>query len=560
MKPKLDFPSNRGELKLRVESLPFSDIPGQSKLFLEYQSDPVSLQRFYPTAVESHTQLASRIPNVLSNYQTDRKQLCDALESMNRSFSASRSTFDSIDLLRREDTVAVLTGQQAGLFGGPLYTIYKALSAVKMASCLRNRGINAVPVFWAATEDHDFEEVSNAFAIGEDGDLIETKYDPEKNIEAVPVGSISIENSIVNSVRRLFDSLPATEFTAGILSETKKAWRPGNRFGTAFCEFIASVLGEYGLVVADPLDGELKRLAAPIYSAAVERSEQIVSALTARSQLLDEEGYHAQVLVTDDYFPLFWHDDEGRRKSLKKREEGIYRVSGEKTEFSVEELVSMAADEPEKLSPGVMLRPVVQDYLFPTICYFGGGAEIAYFAQNSEVYRILDRPFTPILHRQSFTVVEPRHRRTMEKFGLGLTNFFDGAEKIVSEIVEKYIDPGTSKLFPETEEKINIELNRLDQAVSQLDVTLAENLAKRRRKILYHIGALRKKFVLARLQKDEVVNRQIRTAFTSLVPRGSLQERTLSLAAFTNKYGKDFIHWIYDSVDLDDCGHRIIYL
>ena len=168
---------------MRVECLPFSEIPGQSRLFLEYLADPLSLKRFYPSAVASHTNVSARIPEVLADYRTDRDVLCDALANQNREFGAAAKSFESIDFLRRSDTVAVLTGQQAGLFTGPLYTIYKALAAVRMAQCLQGRGFNAVPVFWAATEDHDFEEVSTASVVGRDGTHLSVKYDKRSAID-----------------------------------------------------------------------------------------------------------------------------------------------------------------------------------------------------------------------------------------------------------------------------------------------------------------------------------------------------------------------------------------
>ena len=212
-----------------------------------------------------------------------------------------------------------------------------------------------------------------------------------------------------------------------------------------------------------------------------------------------------------------------------------------------------------RIDGNYMLRPVVQDYLFPTVCYFGGGAEIAYFAQNSEVYRILKRPVTPILHRQSFTIVEAKHARTLEKYEVEFADLFAGEADILRKIVDKFIDPTTANLFAEAEEKINTEMNRLDQALSQMDATLAANLATRRRKIIYHIGALRKKYHFRRAEMDETIGRRVRSAFTALLPNGHLQERTLNVTSFLDRFGPNFIDMVYDSIDLDDKGHRVIY-
>jgi bacillithiol biosynthesis cysteine-adding enzyme BshC len=309
-----------------------------------------------------------------------------------------------------------------------------------------------------------------------------------------------------------------------------------------------------------PLDGELKRLSAPVFRLALERSAEIRERLLARGDELKRAGFHSQVLVEEDFCPFFLIDEKGRRQSLKfDNRDSKFRTKGGGREFSLRGLVERAENAPETLSPNALMRSVVQDYLLPTACYFGGAAEIAYFAQNSVIYDILERPATPVLHRQSFTIVEAKARRTMEKYDLKFSDILAGRESVLPSLVEKYLNPETARIIASAEEKINAELNRLDRNFQQFDPALAENLATRRRKILYHIGALRKKFHYAQLEKDEILRRQIESMFASLAPGGALQERTLNVTGFLNSYGTYFIDWIYDAIDLDDKGHRIIY-
>lgn len=547
-----------GNAKLQVSSLAFSEIPHQSLLFTQYQQDPLSLKSFYPNAIESPTAVRSFVPTVLANYRTDRAQLCDALAETNLNAGAGEQTFENIKLLRDPDTVAVVTGQQAGLFTGPIYTIYKALSAVKMAETLNASGTKAVPVFWAATEDHDFDEVSAASFIDRSGVLSSVSYCPPEYIDGSPVGSAAIGDGIEETIDELFRSLPHTEFTEELRVLLANSWTGGTRFGDAFLRTLAAILDKFGMVFLDPMNERLRNLAAPIYTEAVQKSDEIATSLINRGTELEIQGFHSQVHVERDYFPLFLIDETGRRVALRKVGDDVYRIKGDKREFSRGELNELASNQPTRLSPGVMLRPVVQDYLLPTVCYFGGGAEIAYFAQNSEVYRILNRPATPVFHRQSFTIVEAKHRRFLEKFGLDLIRLFDGIEANLLRIANDSVGNDTARLFDETEEKINIELNRLDQHVSRIDRTLADNLAKRRRKIMYHIAAIRKKTLLAKARSDETVNRQIKGVFASLVPNGHLQERTINVFTCLNKFGPNFIDWIYDAIDLEDKGHRVV--
>jgi bacillithiol biosynthesis cysteine-adding enzyme BshC len=561
VKQEISCPCPTGrDVVFQTESQPFSELPNQSKLFLEYQKNPLQLKKYYPSAVESHTQISRRIPEVLANYKTDRNLLCDVLEDANRANGASEETFKNLNLLREDDCVAVVSGQQAGLFTGPLYTIYKALSAVKLTECLRARGFKAVPVFWIATEDHDFEEVSKTEIIGRQGKLVKLKNEPQRCRENLPVGYVKLDDSINQTIEQLFNELPHTEFTDEIKKLVGESWTSGIDYGDAFARLLAKILGKYGLILLCPLDERLKKLAAHVYVEAVKKSDEIVSALIKRSDELKENGYHAQVLITPDYFPLFWQSKDKTRHAIKKTAGGTYKVKDSEREFNLEELADIAAREPQRFSPSVVLRSVVQDYLLPTVCYFGGAAEVAYFAQSAEVYRILERPVTTIFHRQSFTIIERKHAKTLTKYNLQLKDFFAGIENVAPQLAEKYLNPEMANIFAEVEEKINIQLKRLDRNLTEFEPTLAENLATRRRKIIYHIGNLRNKFQQAQMRKDAVVMRQIETAFNALLPNKNLQERSLNLTSFVNGYGLFLIDWIYAAIDLDDKEHRVIYL
>ena len=544
---------------LRFEDLPFSSIPGQSKLFLDYLSSPTSLRKYYPNAVGTIDDLAGRVDDVLSNYSVDRDAICDILAAQNREFGSSDLTFENISKLRERDCVAVLTGQQVGLFTGPLYTIYKALSAIRCAERLTNLGVKAVPIFWMATKDHDFEEISKAFSFDNVGELSEAKIVAAESDIGRPVGDIALDGSIGSTISDWIAQFPDRDENAELKSLLENAYSSGSGLGLAFGRLLATILSKYGIIIFGP-DEAAEELASPLVIEAAEKADVIVDAIRQRSAELVERGYHAQVLVEENYFPFFWIGGDGKRLSIKRTGENKFRIAGSKVEVGLERLIADVKNGNGSFCPGVMLRPVVQDFLFPTICYFGGGAEIAYFAQNSEAYRVLERPITPIFHRQSFTIVEPKHSRTMERYAIDLEDIFRGFEFLLPVIIERVIDPETPRVFADAEEKINFELNRLDRQLSKIDPTLVESLGKRRRKIVYHIESLQKKASHARVKNDEVANRRLRSLFASLYPNNGLQERTLNVAAFVNNYGLQFIDWIYDSTDVENKDHRVIYV
>ena len=545
---------------LRVETLPFDQIPQQSKLFLDYLRDPVALRRFYPEAVRSHVDLTARKDRVLSSHATDRQQLCAALERLNRGWQASEATLRNIRLLAEHDCVAVVSGQQAGLFTGPLYTIYKALSAVKLAECLTQRGVKAVPVFWIATEDHDFAEVASAELIDRDCALEKCAVPAELHKEGSPVGLVKLDQSIEVAIDTLLKALPNSEFTADVETLLRDAYAPGTAYGDAFARMVTALTAKYGLIVLDPLDPELKQLAAPLYSAAARNAAEIAAAIARRSRELEEVGYHAQVTPSEDSFPLFLHEENGARYALTRTASGKYRTKTNGHEYSAEDLGDWALREPDRFSPNVTLRSVVQDYLLPTITYYGGAAEIAYFAQTSEVYRLLDRPVTPILHRASITMVEKHTWRALERYSLTLKDFFAGYDQVIAKVVEQHLGKETSEAFDHTTETFNTELDALQDKLREVDPTLADALDKGRRKIRYQLDGLRTRFQRAQIGRDEALRRQLERAFDLLYPEKSLQERHINVTSLAARHGRYVVDWMFDAIELGSNAHTIVYL
>lgn len=548
------------ESGLRVETLPFDRVPHQTRLFLDYLKDPVALRKFYPSAVRFHHELPARVPEVIAAHKVDRNRVADALAAMNQRWGAGQETLDNIKLLRDADCIAVVSGQQAGLFTGPLYTIYKALSAVKLAGCLSQRNTKAVPVFWIAAEDHDFAEVALAEFIGRDCQLKRVDADTSIHREGQPVGQVVLDESINAVIDQLFDLLPASEFAADMKSLVQEAWQPGRSYVESFATMMTSLLGRYGLILLDPLDSELKKIAAPLYSAAARHAPEIGAALEQRSRDLEASGYHAQVLATANSFPLFLHDETGARHALVRAENGKYRTKEDEAEYTNEELAAMALDTPERFSPNVTLRAVVQDYLLPTIAYYGGAAEIAYFAQTAEVYRLLERPATPILLRSGLTMIERHTGRVLERYGLTLVDFFDGLEPVITRVVEEHLGAGTAKRFAATEESVNHELDRLRDELKTIDPTLASALDTGRKKIQYQLDGLRTRFVRAQMARDEAAHRQLQRAFDQLYPNKNLQERHINVTSLLSRHGTYVIEWIFNAINIGSNEHQIVYL
>jgi bacillithiol biosynthesis cysteine-adding enzyme BshC len=548
------------EAGLHVKTLPFDRIPHQSRLFLDYLRDPLALRRFYPSAVRFHHELAARAPEVLAAHEADRDALCDALQAMNGAWGAGAETLQNIERLRGSDCVAVVTGQQAGLFTGPLYTIYKALSAVKLAGCLNERGTTSVPVFWIATEDHDFAEVATAEFINHDCRLAGVSVPLEMHGDGMPVGSVVLDQSIEESITRLLDQFPATEFKAELETLLRECWEAGAGYGEAFARMMTRLVGRYGLILLDPLDERLKRLAAPLYALAARRAPEIASAIEARSRELEAAGYHAQVVATANSFPLFLHTPAGERHAVARGADGRYQAKEMREGYTPDELGELARNEPQRFSPNVTLRAVVQDYLLPTIAYLGGAAEIAYFAQTAEAYRILNRPVTPILPRASLTIIGSRTGRALERYHLELSDFFAGLESVMARVAEEYLGTEAAQAFDRTEERVNGELEALKDQLRRVDPTLADALETGRHKINYQLKGLRTRFHRAQMSRDEAASRQLLRAAELLYPNKALQERHINITSLFVRHGLYAMSWIYDAINLGSSDHQIVYL
>jgi len=545
---------------LRVERLPFERVPQQSRLFLDYLKDPLALRRFYPEAVRFHHEVAGRAARVLSAYEADRGAVCDALAALNEGWGAPEEVLRSVERLRSPSAIAVVTGQQTGLFTGPLYTIYKALSAVRLAACLTSRGTEAVPVFWMATEDHDWEEVERAEVLSHECLLAGVSVPEGLHAEGAPVGGVVLDERIEEATARLFELLPSSEFRPEVEALVRDCYRPGRTYGEAFARMMLALTGRFGLVLLDPLDARLKRLAAPLYAEAARRAPEIAAATDARSRELEEAGYHAQVHTSPDSFPLFLHEEGGARRALTRTGEGRYRAKGEGREWTTEELSALALEEPARFSPNVTLRAVVQDYLLPTVAYFGGAAEVAYFAQTAETYRLLGRPATPIFHRASLTFVERRTGRTLERYGLRPEDFFQGLDPVIARVVEEHLGRELAGAFDETDAGVRAALDALHVKLSGFDPTLAGALTNGRRKIEYQLEGLRARFHRAQMVRDEAILRQLERASVAICPEKSLQERHVNVASFLARHGTYFLDWAFSAIEPGTDDHLLVYL
>jgi bacillithiol biosynthesis cysteine-adding enzyme BshC len=546
-----------GAVSVKAHCLPFSQIPHTTLLFTDFLAYAPRVQPFYPKPPLFGEWLQEEAQKI--QFEPSRRERVSAiLERQNTSWDASAKTLENLNRLRK-GAAAVVTGQQVGLFGGPMFAIYKAITAVKLAEEATAAGVDAVPVFWLATYDHDLAEVNHVSLPGADGTL-QTLATTSHGAPGAPVSSVPLGDEI----------LPVLEQAASLLGDTEAmallqdSYRPGENLGTAFARLYARLFAEWGVIVLDASDGELHRVAEPVYRAAVERAEELTAALLARGEALEAAGYHQQVKVTPSSSLLFTLHN-GARTAIH------LHGSGEKLEFvmgsgaaaeriSTAGLLDLVGSKPEQFSPNVLLRPVVEDFLLPTLTYTGGAAETAYFAQAGVVYQSLLGRTTPMMPRYSATLVEPKMQRLIERYGIAIPEVFSGPEALRQRLAAHSLPADLQAAFDAAQNSLNSHLTTINEKLALLDKTLVDAGETAISKMHYQLERLHAQAARAEAQKGEVVSRHAETLSHALYPQKGLQERGIGGIYFIARYGRELLHTLYETVHSDCHDHQIVEL
>ena len=542
---------------MKAQCLPFAQIPHTTRLFTDFLAYPPNVRPFYPHSPHLGQWLKTEASAL--NYDPVRRQsVSTILERQNASWAASPQTFANLSRLRR-GAAAIVTGQQVGLFGGPMFAIYKALAAVKLAEEATAAGVDAVPVFWLATYDHDLAEVNHTSIPGPDG-LLRTLTTSSHSVAGAPVSEVRLGEEI----------LPVVEEAASLLGESeasqflRESYRPGETLGSAFARFYARLFAVWGVILLDASDPELHRVAVPLYRAAVEQASEIDDALLARGRALDAAHYHQQVKVTSSSVLLFTLQD-GARTSIHRRANGgvpEFVIASERTteKLSRAELLDRIAGVPEEFSPNVLLRPVVQDYLLPTLAYTGGAAEAAYFAQAGAVYEKILGRVTPLVPRFSATLVEPKVQRWLRQYGIAVLDAFHGPDALRQTLASRALPADLQAAFDRANKSVEDSFSSLQDALSKLDPTLVDASQTGASKVRYQLDRLRERAMAAELRRSEVVSRHADAISQALYPNGALQERGIAGVYYVARHGTELLKSIYDSMRTDCLDHQILEL
>jgi bacillithiol synthase len=539
---------------VKSECLPFSAIPHVSRLFTDFLYDYPRVRSFYrrsPYITEWLREEAAAI-----SYPAERRQaVCQILKRQNESWGAAAQTLANIARLR-SGAAAIVTGQQVGLFGGPLFSVYKALTAIKLAQVATEMGVECVPVFWLATEDHDLAEVNRVSIPGPEGSLETLAASIEGQPDA-PVGMLRFDAQI----RTLLEQATTWLGETSVSQALRDSYRAGETFGSAFARLFAFLFTDWGVVLLDASDPELHQIAGPLYREAIEHNAELHAALSTRGQELEAAGYHQQVKVTPSSTLLFTLNNGARvplERSSDATNDGTFRVGKESLDQG--ELLARMASSPQQFSGNVLLRPVVEDFLLPTLAYTGGAAEVAYFAQAGVLHEKLLGRATPIVPRFSATILESKPKRLLEQYQLNVTDLFHSPEHLREALAGRALPAELQSAFEQAGVSLKHSLETIRAALARLDKTLVEATENAAAKMQHQLDGLHTRAARAELRQTEVLRRHGEVLTNALYPNQSLQERELAGIYFLSRHGTELLHVLSDAIRTDCLDHQVISL
>jgi bacillithiol biosynthesis cysteine-adding enzyme BshC len=483
-----------------------------------------------------------------------RDAVADVLQAQQRSRDATSASLTASAQLRDPQTVAVVTGQQAGLFGGPFFTLLKAISAIRLAERVRaEHNVPAVAVFWIDAEDHDWDEVKACSVLDADLKLLAIATGDPPETRNVPIARVRLDESVGAAIGALEAALPATEFTPALLESLRSVYRPGVGMAPAFARWLEHALGSRGLIVFDASDPAAKPLVSDLFAREVEHAGETTRLAAEAGTALAARDYHVQATPQEGSLALFHLD--GGRQPIRPYPDGF--LVGDTPE-SKASLLERIRRTPEEFSPNVLLRPLVQDSLFPTVCYVAGPNELSYLGQLRRIYEAFSIPMPLIVQRATATLLDSNAMRFLTRYDVALESLRAQDEAVLNTVLEAQLPPSVDASLDDALRTVEQRMDRLTLEVPQIDPTLEGAVRSTLSRMQDDLKKLHGKIIQAAKRKDDTLRRQFRHAKSQAFPGGEPQERAIGFIYFMNKYGPALVDRLEHDIPLDPGIHWVL--
>jgi bacillithiol biosynthesis cysteine-adding enzyme BshC len=529
-----------------------------SELLLDFINKSEKIAGFYPLHFKDES--AWRLlTDKIKEKNADYNAVSEIIRRQNINLGASQETLDNIDKLSAGNAFAIVTGQQATIFTGPLYTIYKALTAIKLSKYLSEKyQADFIPIFWTESNDHDFEEANHIYLLDQNSDSVKLEYTPSQYTPDSSIKNISIEDGFAEVINTLEGYVHDTEFKNSIFEIIRKSYQLSQSLSYGFGQMMTHLLGKYGLVMLDPSDPELKSIMSPIFKREIEFPLRSMEIVNSAGKELESLGYESQIEKSEDSTCLFIEEDKTRRKLYFRN--NYFEIDGTNLVLSKNELLETLQIASWRFSPNVALRPVIQDYLLPTAAYIAGPGEISYFAQLNKLYEHFGVNMPIIYPRASFTIVESKVQRVIEKNELELSDMQENYESLFSRISKEKSSDKLEGLIEPSRSEIEGILKELSSQLFEIDTNLGNVAESIRKKIDQQINILKDKAYQIQRSRDDTMRNQIKRACMNIYPDGKPQERTFNIVQYLVLYGTQFLDEIESVIALDDIRHTFLLL
>jgi bacillithiol synthase len=545
-------------------TLPFSKFPGYNTIYLDYIYEFEKLKKYYEYDFVDKENIFKAVYNKEENYLNNknftRNDIADILTTQNKYFGSADETYKNIEFLRQNNTFAVVTGQQVGLLCGNYYTVLKAINTYQI--CKKYKFLfpeyNFVPVFWLESDDHDFLEINNISLFNKNNHPVNLKYfvngiEQEKYLS--PANNIVFDDTIEKFKSDIRDNLVNTEFSESLFNLIDLSYKPGIDMTTAFATFMNSMFVELGIIFCNPSDKEIKKLLKPIFEKELNTFPRTCEYVIETSAVI-EQNYEPQVKPKP--INLFYVLN-GSRYLIEPRNDNIFALKNSRQKFTSDELFGILESNPELFSSNVILRPICQDYILPTVTYVGGPSEIAYFAQLRGVYKFYDMKMPVIYPRTSITFLESRIASFLNKFDISVDELFD-EQKVTAKLMSKVNSINVDNVFNEFIDGFNGLTYSFSKDLEKIDKNLVNVLKNRNEKYIEGLQNLKNKFIESQAKQNESSMNKLKSAIENIYPDETLQERKLNFVYYINKYGPDIVKDLINKLDVDNFNHQLIDL
>jgi len=535
-------------------------LPATNRFASNYLEQSAAIQPFFHYLFNDLHEDMKRIAE-LNNRPFPRMEVAAHIEGFMKQYPSSEAVKKSINKLKKNNSLVVIGGQQAGILTGPLYSIHKVISIIKLAEQKeRQLGVPVIPVFWIAGEDHDYQEVNHVFVPVED--RIDKWTYPEKVHQKKMVSDIQLNKDIcLPWVENLIKNFGETEYTNSILEFTEAIISKSTNFVDFFANIIMELFKDYGLLIVDSGNSDFRKLQKEFFREQIVHHDAITFSLLEQQKQIGAKGFPITIEASEKAANLFYYDQRVNDRILLEFDREIDRFVGKSgaIAFSKEELVELVGDNPAKLSNNVVTRPLMQEWLFPTIAFIAGPGEISYWAELKLVFEHFNIKMPPIVPRLNITFLDRSIETDVSELNLNLADVLSkGTENEREKFLAAIKDKELAELFSTTIEQLLKQYELIEAKTEQLDSALLPMLKKNENYLLKEIGFMQSKLEEAVKLKHDVLLKKYARVDLALRPDGFPQERVWNVFYYLNQFGLAFMNILMAGTYEFDGRHKVL--